>query len=66
MTDTVRSALAAAELFGFDATGRRPAARRAFKDASLEAPVDETAVVEALNTPEDAPAEPAAEKTETA
>ncbi len=49
-----RDSLAAGSLFGFSATGRSTAARRASKEAGLHVPTDEAAILQALN---EAPAE---------
>lgn len=63
----MRDSLATGSLFGFSATGRSTAARRAGKEAGLNVPTDEAAILQALN---EAPAETAetvpAERDETA
>ncbi|MBN9434514.1 MAG: hypothetical protein J0I45_18945 [Bosea sp.] len=49
-----RESLAQSSLFGFSGTGRSTAARRAGKEAGLDLPTDEAAILQALN---EAPAE---------
>jgi len=44
-----RGSLAANNLFGFSSAGRRAVARRAVKEMGLDVPIDEAALIEALN-----------------
>lgn len=62
-----RESLAAGSLFGFAGTGRSTAARRASKEAGLDLPTDEAAILQALNeAPAEAAETAAAERGETA